>query len=262
MIVVKYGGHVLDSAAENDRIVDAISAFHKNGGEVVVVHGGGPAVDQELAIHGISTTMASGYRVTTPEVMEIVQQTLSGSVLRTLTNKFIACGVNAVGLSAGDGAIMRARKYSPIINGQVVDAGLVGEAETTDPTLLNLLIEHRYLPVISPVSVQANGQALNVNGDIAAGSIAGSLLAKEVLFITDVPGIYRHWPDPSTLISEITLEELQQIASTFSEGMAPKVKAVITALSSGASKARIIDGREIANIERALRGIGGTVVTR
>jgi acetylglutamate kinase len=262
MIVVKYGGHVLDSAAENDRIVDAISSFHKNGGEVIVVHGGGPAVDQELAIHGISTTMASGYRVTTPEVMEIVQQTLSGSVLRTLTNKFIACGVNAVGLSAGDGAIMRARKYSPIINGEVVDAGLVGEADTTDPALLNLLIANRYLPVISPVSVQSNGQALNVNGDIAAGSIAGSLLAAEVLFITDVPGIYRHWPDPSTLISEITLGELQQIASTFNLGMAPKVKAVITALSSGASNARIIDGREIANVERALRGFGGTVVTR
>ena len=262
MIVVKYGGHVLESAAENDRIVETISCFHNAGRKVVVVHGGGPAVDQELAIHGIVTTMVSGYRVTTPEVMAIVQQTLSGSVLRTLTNKFIEFGVNAIGLSAGDGATMRARKYSPIVSGKPVDAGLVGEAETTDPSLLQLLISHGYLPIISPVSVQVDGQALNVNGDIAAGSIAGALEATEVLFITDVPGIYRHWPDASTLISEISAVELQGIATTFSDGMAPKVKAVLTALSSGAAQARIIDGRNIENIERAFNGEGGTVVTK
>ena len=262
MIVVKYGGHVLESAADNDRIVETISRFHKAGGKVVVVHGGGPAVDQELAIHGIATTMVSGYRVTTPEIMAIVQQTLSGSVLRSLTNKFIGSGVNAIGLSAGDGAIMRARKYHPIVAGRPVDTGLVGEADTTDPTLLNLLISHGYLPIISPVSVQIDGQALNVNGDIAAGSIAGALEASEVLFITDVPGIYRHWPDTSTLISEISAAELQGIATTFNDGMAPKVKAVLTALSSGAAQARIIDGRNIENIERAFNGEGGTVVTK
>ena len=262
MIVVKYGGHVLESAADNDQIVKTICRYHNAGGKVVVVHGGGPAVDQELAIHAIATTMVAGYRVTTPEIMAIVQQTLSGSVLRSLTNKFIGCGVNAVGLSAGDGSTIRARKYHPIVAGEAVDIGLIGEADTTDPTLLNLLIAHGYLPIISPVSVQGDGQALNVNGDIAAGSIAGALAATEVLFITDVPGIYRHWPDPSTLISEISAAELQGIAATFNDGMAPKVKAVITALSSGANQARIIDGRNSENIERAFKGEGGTVVTR
>ncbi len=108
MIVIKYGGHVLESAAENDRIVKTIADFHLAGGKAVVVHGGGPAVDAELKVHQISTTMTSGYRVTTPEVMEIVQQILSGSVLRALTNKFIGYGVNAVGLSSGDGKTLRA----------------------------------------------------------------------------------------------------------------------------------------------------------
>jgi acetylglutamate kinase len=204
--------------------------------------------------------MACGYRVTTPEVMAIVQQTLSGSVLRNLTNKFIECGVNAVGLSSGDGATLRARKYLPVVDGVSIDAGLVGEAETTNPTFLNLLLDNGYLPVLSPVSVSSDGLALNINGDIAAGSVAGALEASEVLFITDVAGIYRNWPDKSSIISEISLPELQEMAPTFSEGMAPKSRAVITALSSGAKRARIIDGTDITNIQMALMGIGGTVV--
>ena len=260
MIVIKYGGHVLESATENDQIIKTIAEFHLAGGKAVVVHGGGPAVDAELKVHQIPTTMTSGYRVTTPEVMEIVQQILSGSVLRGLTNKFIGYGVNAVGISTGDGNTLRANKYQPTVDGESVDAGLVGEAESIDPSFLNLLLSNGYFPVISPVSVQSDGLALNMNGDIAAGSIAGALEATEVLFITDVAGIYRNWPDESSLIDQISLAELKEIAPTFLEGMAPKSKAVITALSSGAKRARIIDGRKMENLELALQGIGGTVV--
>jgi acetylglutamate kinase len=261
MIVVKYGGHVLEGASKDDAIVATLAKHHSAGGRLVVVHGGGPAVDKELEIHGIATTMASGYRVTTPEVMQIVQQTLSGQVLRNLTNQFIAHGVNAVGLSSGDGNTLRSRKYSPVVDGRSVDAGLVGEAESVDGKFLNLLVSHGYLPVISPVSVSTSGEAMNINGDIAAGSIAGAMQANEVLFITDVAGIYRNWPDESSLIQEITLSELQELMPTFAGGMAPKVKAVITALSSGAKRARVIDGRTIANLELALTGAGGTVIT-
>ncbi len=260
MIVIKYGGHVLESSTSNDAIISAIAEFHLAGGQVVLIHGGGPAVDAELKIHQIPTTMASGYRVTTPEVMEIVQSTLSGSVLRNLTNKFIGCGVNAVGISTGDGNTLRAHKYSPVVDGVPVDVGLVGEADRTDPTFLKLLLENGYLPIISPVSVRSDGQALNINGDIAAGSIAGALMASEVLFITDVAGIYRNWPDKSTLIEEISLAELKEIAPMFEAGMAPKSRAVITALTSGAQQARIIDGNFIDNLRSAFVGLGGTVV--
>ncbi len=260
MIVVKYGGHLLGTPSVNDLITATLANFHFSGGKVVIVHGGGPAIDAELEFHQIPTIMASGYRVTTPEVMEVVQRTLSGSVLRELTNKFIALGVNAVGISTGDGQILRARIYRPIINGEEVDIGLVGEADRVDATFLELLLTHGYLPVVSPVAVQSDGQALNVNGDIAAGSIAGALHASEVLFITDVAGIYRNWPDISTLISQISLTELKELAPSFSEGMAPKARAVMTALSSGAASARIIDGRDASNLEAALRGVGGTVV--
>ena len=260
MIVAKYGGHVLENAAADDDIVATLAQYHSDGGELVVVHGGGPAVDKELDIHGIETTMASGYRITTSEVMQIVQQTLSGHVLRNLTNQFIKHGVNAVGLSSGDGRTLRARKYSPVVDGIQVDAGLVGEAQSVDATFLRLLLSNNYLPIVSPVSVSESGEAMNLNGDIATGSIAGALAAEEVLFITDVAGIYRNWPDESSLISEISLSELQSLAPTFAGGMAPKVKAVITALTSGATQARVIDGRNISNLKRALSGQGGTVI--
>lgn len=260
MIVIKYGGHVLESATANAAIIATVAKFHKAGGRVVLVHGGGPAIEAELKIHGVESVMSAGYRVTSPEAMEIVQRTLSGGVLRDLTNQFIAHGVNAVGISTGDGNTLRARLYKPLIDGSEIDIGLVGEAESADPTFLNLLLDHGYLPIISPVSVQSDGQALNINGDIATGSIAGALQASEVLFITDVPGIYRAWPDRSTLISEISAAELSEIASTFADGMAPKVRALLTALASGASRARIIDGASIENLEAALIGKGGTVV--
>ncbi len=260
MIVIKYGGHVIEGSSENESVINTIAKFHLSGGRVVVVHGGGPAIEAELAIHKVQTTMCGGYRVTTPEVMHVVQETLSGSVLRTLTNAFISFGVNAVGISSGDGGVLRARKFQPLVHGVSTDIGFVGEAESTDPTFLNLLLANGYLPIISPVGVQSDGVALNINADIATGSIAGALDAHEVLFITDVAGIYRNWPDPASLIDEITLRELIEIAPTFSDGMAPKSKAVITALTSGAKRARVIDGSKFSNLEKALAGYGGTVV--
>ena len=260
MILIKYGGHVLDNPENNKAIINAIADFHKSGQRVVVVHGGGPAINEELRIHNVESEMVQGYRKTTPEVMEVVQQTLCGGVLRNLTNSFIGCGVNAVGISTGDGSTLRAHKFTPSKDGVSVDIGLVGEPSTVDPTFVNLLLDNGYLPVISPVAVQTDGRALNINGDIAAGAIAGALGASEVLFITDVAGIYRNWPDPDSIITEISQQDLAAISETFEDGMAPKVKAVLTALSSGAKRARIIDGTDIANLRAALQGQGGTVV--
>ena len=261
MIVIKYGGHVLDDPKINENILSAIAKYHLEGGKVVVVHGGGPSIEAELKFHNIATSMVGGYRVTSLETMNVVQRTLSGAVLRELTNKLIGLGVNAVGISTGDGNTMRAQRFQPTVNGVSTDIGLVGEAQSVDPKFLNLILDHGYLPVVSPVAVASNGQPLNINGDIAAGAIAGALGASEILFITDVAGIYRSWPDPDSIISEISQGELLEIAPTFADGMAPKVRAVLNALSSGAQRARIIDGSDPQNLELALNGIGGTVVS-
>jgi acetylglutamate kinase len=204
--------------------------------------------------------MVSGYRLTTPEVFEVVQKVLSGQVLRTLVNQLISYGANAVGLSAGDGAIVRAEKMEPIVDGKEIDIGLVGDAVTTDPKLLKVLLDSGFLPVISPVAVSQAGQGLNLNGDLAAGAVGGALKADEVIFMTDVAGIYRNYPNVDSIIQTISASELQELQPMFAAGMIPKVKAALAALSAGAKQVRVIDGRDHQNLVKALDGEGGTVV--
>lgn len=260
MIVIKYGGHALPRAGEPDKILQVIADYHNAGNRVVLVHGGGPQVDAELLIHKIPTEMVSGYRSTTPEVFEVVQKVLSGQVLRTLVNQLIGYGTNAVGLSSGDGATIRATKMRPVIDGKAIDIGLVGDATHTDGKFLNLLLNNGYLPVISPVGVNEQGQGLNLNGDLAAGAIAGSLHADEAIFMTDVAGIYLNFPDPESIAENLTSTQLREMQPHFSQGMIPKSKAALAALDAGAKRARVIDGRNFENLARALMGQGGTVI--
>lgn len=260
MIVVKYGGHALPSAGEPDDILNVIASFHKSGRKIVLIHGGGPQVDAELAIHGIPSEMSAGYRITTPETLEVVQRVLSGQVCRTLVNGLIGLGVNAVGLSASDGRTIRAELMRPIVDGEAIDIGLVGDIKSSDPTLINLLLEENFLPVISPISADDKGQGLNLNGDLAAGAIGGSLKADQVIFMTDVEGIYRDYPDKSSIISECSADELRLLQPILVGGMIPKAKAVLYALDHGAKVVRVIDGRNKDNLIAALDGVGGTQV--
>jgi acetylglutamate kinase len=260
MIVIKYGGHALPRAGTPDAILKAVADFHNAEKKVVLVHGGGPQINTELELHGIKSEMVGGYRLTTPDVFEVVQKVLSGQVLRTLVNQLISYGANAVGLSAGDGAIVRAEKMEPIVNGKAIDIGLVGDTSTTDPKLLNVLLDSGFLPVISPVAVSQTGQGLNLNGDLAAGAVGGALKADEVIFMTDVAGIYRDYPNVDSIIQIISASELKELQPMFAAGMIPKVKAALAALSAGAKQVRVIDGRDHQNLVKALEGRGGTVV--
>jgi acetylglutamate kinase len=260
MKVIKYGGHAIPKPGSKDAVIALISEKFLNGQRLVLVHGGGPQIDSELALHSLPKEMISGYRITTSQVFEVVQKVLSGQVLRTLVNQFISHGVNAVGLSASDGCIIRAVKMSPLVNGIPTDIGLVGDIAQVNPDLLLSLLAQGYFPIISPVAVDSSGQGFNINADLAAGAIGGALGADEVIFMTDVAGIYRDFPKPDSLISEIDCAGLQEIQDSFVEGMVPKVKAAICALQAGAKKVRIIDGRDLTTVEQALLGVGGTVV--
>jgi len=262
MIVIKYGGHALPRPGVPDLTLKTISDFHRSGEKVVLVHGGGPQIDSELAIHQISSEMVGGYRPTTPEVFEVVQKVLSGQVLRTLVNQLIGFGANVVGLSASDGATIRVSKMLPLVDGKEVDMGLVGDIESTNSNLLTVLLNSGFLPVISPVATTSTGQGMNLNADIAAGAIGGALNADQVIFMTDVAGIYRNYPDPSSLISSISASQLKSLQPTFAAGMVPKVKAALHALAAGAKSVRIIDGRESSHLSQAFDGQGGTLVTQ
>ncbi len=253
MFVFKYGGHAIPESSSVDPSVEYLAKLIKSGIKIVIVHGGGPQINRELEIHGIKSEMVGGFRKTTPEVFEVVQRTLSGEVLRNLTNQFISQGVNAVGISAGDGNLIRARNEKP-------ELGLVGVVSAVNPGLLNNLLAQGITPVISPIAVDSEGLGLNMNADLIAGAIGGALGADAVLFSTDVSGIYREWPDLTSLIEVINVEELSRIASDFEGGMIPKAQAAINAIKSGAKSVRVFDGREVANLVGAFEGKSGTLV--
>lgn len=257
MIVIKFGGHVMDDATDESRDrtlawMREIAQHWRDGERFVIVHGGGPQIDQQLKVEGVEFEFRDGYRITTPEVMKVVEAVLTGSVLRSVVRSLRSAGLPAVGITGSDAGLLEVS----VKDGGVL--GLVGEVEAVDPQILHSLLNSGFFPVVAPVSNALDGHALNVNADLAAGAIAGALAAKEALFMTDVPGIYRSWPDENSLISEITVGELGSMA--FEGGMAPKVAAVINAITSGAKSARVIDGRSLSAFQDALQGKGGTWV--
>ncbi len=260
MIVIKYGGSTLSS--QENTILQEISQLHQAGEKIVVVHGGAALVNEELAYHKVETKMIDGFRYTDKTTMEIVQRVLSGQVLRNLVNELIGFGCNAVGLTSGDGEMIRVRKMQRNHKGEKTDFGLVGEVESTNPNLLLSLLNAGYLPVVSPVGTSAAGEAMNLNGDLAAGAVGAMLNANEVIFLTDVAGIYRDYPNPDSLISNITLSQIQDLLPSLATGMIPKVKSLISALEGGAKKVRIADGRVPGIIKQALTNQVGTVVIK
>jgi len=253
MIVFKYGGHAIAQGFAVDPAIEFLAELIKSGEKIVIVHGGGPQINRELEVHGIKTEMVKGLRKTTPEVFEVVQRTLSGEVLRNITNQMIGQGVNALGMSASDGGLMRGKISAASL-------GLVGEASTVNPEILETLIAKGITPIVSPICVTKDGQGLNMNADLVAGALGGALHADVVMFSTDVSGIYRNYPDVDSLIESITVSELKEISKGFEGGMIPKAQAAITAIESGAKSVRVFDGRDIANLKATFAGQSGTLV--
>jgi acetylglutamate kinase len=253
MILIKYGGHALPKDGSIDPSLAVIASEFKHGKKFILVHGGGPQIDKELNLHNVAPEMVNGLRKTSAQVLDVVQKVLSGDVLRSIVNQFIGLGINAVGISSSDGGTIRAK---------LKDGGLgfVGDISSVDGHFLNLLLENGYLPIVSPIGVDNFGQALNLNADLVAGEIGGALKAEKVLFMTDVPGIYSDWPDDSSLISEISIEELSEISARFVGGMVPKVNSLINAITKGAKSAYVFDGRSAENLKQAIHGDIGTKV--
>jgi acetylglutamate kinase len=250
MIVIKFGGHAMDSSAPI--WMKEIALRFSAGEKFVIVHGGGPHIDAELAIRGVEKKSINGFRVTTPEIMKVVEMVLTGTVLRNVVRSLRQAGLPAVGITGSDATLLEVHLKDE------AKLGLVGSVSKVNPKILNDLLDMGYLPVVSPVSNDPTGQALNINADIAAGAIAGSLRADQMLFMTDVAGIYSNWPDQSSLITEISVSELQTM--NFTDGMVPKVEAAINAIEAGAKSARVFDGTSIDAFVAALEGRGGTWV--
>jgi acetylglutamate kinase len=258
MILIKLGGNALSAAHDNSQI-DFLAEYHKSGERLLLVHGGGPQIDQEMKLHGIEKKTVAGFRVTSEAAYDVVEMVLTGSVQQKLVRALKARGVSAVGLSGSDGGIFAVGKKFLSLE---QDLGQVGEVLGVETRLLQLLLDANYLPVISSTGALLDGTGMNINADLAAAAIAGSLDVKRVIFMSDISGIYRNFPDEDSIISNISRDELFQMRGSFTGGMSPKVEAALKALDWGASSVQIIDGRDSHDLKRALQGEQvGTVIS-
>jgi len=261
MIVVKFGGHAMKD--ENGGFAKAIAAAQQSGVKIVVVHGGGPQIDAALKEEEILSEFIGGFRVTTPEIFEVVERVLVEEVGPGVVDSLRASGVNAVALSGRQSECLIAAPLRNLVDGSPADLGLVGVITAVNPQAIKSVLKGGQVPVISPIAIDENFKGgLNVNADLAAAAIAGALDADCLIIMTDVAGIYRSWPDTTSLISQISYTELDEMKSTFAQGMAPKVQACLDAIDGGASAVRIVDGTDPSAFAAALGNSGGTLVIK
>lgn len=236
-VVVKYGGAAMTDGSLRADVMSDIVLMKIIGLNPIIIHGGGKDISAYSKRLGMPVEFKDGYRVTPPEVMEIVKMVLIGKVNQELVAQLNEHGHIAVGLNGADGHILKAEKKS-------LELGMVGIVEEVDITLLVDLVEADYIPVIASVAVGADGASYNVNADLAAGAIAAAIGAHKVVFLTDVDGLYEDFEDKSTLISRMHLAEAREMLSNdaLSTGMIPKIQACCEALSAGVSRAYILNG--------------------
>ncbi len=237
-VVVKYGGHAMDEATLADFFATDVVLMRLVGMNPVVVHGGGPHITDLMRRLGKEPAFVDGRRVTDAETVDIVRMALSGKVNREVTASINRHGSYAVGLSGEDAGLIQVSQRDPAL-------GFVGDVRSIDPTIVQRMLREELIPVIATVGVDEMGQAYNVNADTVAGAIAESLGAEKLVYLTDVAGIYRSWPDESSLVARIDIAGLEELLATgaVSEGMIPKVESCISALLNGVARAHVLDGR-------------------
>ena len=241
----------------------AIASALSKGVQIVIVHGGGPQINAALESAGIDSKFVGGFRVTTPEIFEIVEKVLTHEVGPAIANSLLKIGVNAVAISGRTSESLIAEPQRKLVDGTPADLGLVGVITSVNPQAIRNALKGGQVPVISPIAIDEDFRGgLNVNADLAAAAIAGALDATVLVIMTDVAGIFSNWPDKESLIEEITFTELSKIKNSFADGMAPKVQACLDAINAGAQAVRIIDGTDSKSFELALNDSGGTLVTK
>lgn len=237
-VVIKYGGNAMTDQSLKESVTKDIVLLHYVGMRPVVVHGGGPEIDDILKRVGKKSDFINGLRVTDAETMELVEMVLAGKTNKSIVSLINKQGGNAVGLSGKDANLLVAEKSMP----GGVDIGQVGAIIRVNTGIVQTLIQEGYIPVICSVAVGEDGESYNVNADIAAGEIAAALNAAKLLMLTDVPGVYRDFSDKTSLISELNVTEAVELAHNVDKGMIPKIEACVTAVRGGVEKAHIIDG--------------------
>ena len=238
IVVVKYGGNAMVNEQLKQQVMEDIVLLWLIGVKIVLVHGGGPEITDLMNRLGKQAEFVDGLRVTDKETVEIVQMVLAGKVNKTLVNLLEMHGGKAIGLSGMDGRLIEAAPKDARL-------GFVGTVTKIHEKPITDLLDNGYIPVISTIGCDRQGNAYNINGDTAAAHIAGALAAERMILMTDIAGILRDKNDPATLIPEMTLKEARDLreSGVISGGMIPKVDCCVTALYAGVKNAVIMDGR-------------------
>ena len=238
VIVVKYGGNAMVNDVLKQQVMEDIVLLSLIGIKVVLVHGGGPEINDVMNKVGKKAEFVNGLRVTDKETVDIVQMVLAGKVNKTLVNLLMMKGGKAMGISGIDGHLIKAKVKDERL-------GYVGEITDINIKPIYDILEKGYIPVVSTLGCDEDGNVYNINGDTAAAKIAGAMRAERLIMMTDIAGILRDREDPRSLISELTVSEAKQlyIDGVISGGMIPKVDCCIDAIESGVENVTIMDGR-------------------
>jgi acetylglutamate kinase len=249
IMVVKFGGNAMVDDALKRSFAEDMVYLRQVGVHPVVVHGGGPQISAALAEKSIASEFRGGLRVTSTDAIAVVREVLAGQVgpeLAALINE-AAPGDDgaplAQALSGETAGLFIGTRRGTIVDGIEVDLGWVGDVTTVDPAVVIAMIEAGQIPVVSSIAPNESGQALNVNADSAAASLAVALSAAKLVILTDVPGLYSDWPNRDSLVTSIDATELRALLPRLESGMIPKMTACLEAVDGGVAKAAIIDGR-------------------
>ena len=242
VVVIKYGGSAAVDEKLRKSVIQDIALLKYIGLMPVVVHGGGKEITNLLERVGKETVFIDGLRVTDEETAKFAEMVLSGSINKALVADFESVGIKAVGINGKDGRTFTAHK---ITDPKGRNLGFVGEVDSVDTTLISVLLENNFVPVISPIGTDESGSTYNINADYAASAVAGALHAQKLIFLTDVEGILKDKNDPNSIIRRLTPDEALEYINdgTIKGGMIPKAQCCIDGIMKGVKSVHILDGR-------------------
>jgi len=265
IIVIKYGGNAMKDEETKEKVIRDIALLKYVGMFPVVVHGGGPAINDLLHRVGKKSEFKMGNRVTDEETIEIVEMVLGGKVNKEIVSLLNKNGTKAVGITGKDSNMIMAEKKYILDNDEKIDIGFVGQVEKIDTEIIKNFLDAGIIPVIAPLGTDKDGNTYNINADYVAGEVAGALKASKFILMTDTDGIYKDFEDKDTLINKINMDEATNLIETgiISGGMIPKVEACMSALKNGVERVHILNGEKEHSLLMELfteNGIGTMIV--
>jgi acetylglutamate kinase len=246
VFVIKAGGAVFNDDASMRALIEQVAILHQVGIKTVLVHGGGPQLDQLQATLGIETQMVNGRRITDQKSIDVTSMVLNGLINTRILAICRALDIEAIGLSGVDSGLVRAHKRGPVPiskgSSESIDYGFVGDIDSVNVTVIEKLLDIGLMPVVSPLSADANGTLLNINADTVAAAIGGALSAEKLVLCTGAPGILEDSTDPSSIVSYTDIEGLERLRArgSLKDGMLPKAQAIENAIRAGVRRVHVI----------------------